>query len=135
MKRGGSLRRTGRATEYAAEVREDRLAWAAEQESLCMWCGADSWRGLEIHEIERKSHAAGRWGQRCNYLLLCGACHAGPVASAPHAQQLACKLLCDPEHFDLGAWLRIADVELRAPERVTLRDVVRYLRIDETVFG
>ena len=125
-----------RATDYAADVREDRLDWAQSQEPLCMWCGGEpGWHGLEIHEIERKSHAAGRWGRRCNYLLLCQPCHAGPVASAPHEKQLACKLLCDPDWFNLEDWLRIADPELRAPERVSLRDVVRYLRIDESVFG
>ena len=101
-----------------------------------MWCGEDApLYGLQIHEIERRSHAAFRWGVRCNYLLACQPCHMGPLDYAPHEQQLACKLLCDPDHFDLEEWLRIRDPELRAPERVTLRDVVRYLRIDETVFG
>jgi len=45
----------------------------------------------------------------------------------PHARQLAHKLLWDAEAFDLEAWLRIRDPELRAPRRVTLAEVVREL--------
>lgn len=44
----------------------------------------------------------------------------------PHAQQLAFKMLRDPEHYDLEEWLRIRDPELRAPERVTQQEVDDY---------
>jgi len=43
-----------------------------------------------------------------------------------HAEQLAYKLRCDPDHFDLDAWLRLRDPELRAPQRVRMEDIEVY---------
>ena len=97
-----------------------------------MFCGVrepDAWPGLEVHEIERKSHAPKSWGNTANYLLLCQRCHAGVFATMPHAKQLAVKLIKDFEHFDLYEWLRIRDPELRAPERVTMDEVLSHLRM------
>ena len=126
-----------KADDYYASIRDDREEWRDSIDQACMWCGQDApLNGFEVHEIERRSHAAGNWGHRSNYLLTCHPCHMGPLDNAvvaPHAKQLACKLLCDPEHFDLEDWLRIRDPALRAPDRVTLRDIVRYLRIDDEV--
>lgn len=125
-----------RADDYYDSIKDDRNAWRDEVEQSCMWCGNGAdWHGFEIHEIERRSHACGRWGVRANYLLTCYPCHSGPLDYAPHEKQLAAKLLADPEYFDLEEWLRIRDPELRAPERVTLRDIVRYLQINESVIG
>lgn len=45
----------------------------------------------------------------------------------PHAQQLAYKLIADPECFDLDAWLRLGDPELRAPNRVTMDEVEEWV--------
>ena len=96
----------------------------------CMICGwqessaPDIW--LETHEIERRSHAPGRWAHRCNYLLLCNRCHHERIPLMGHAEQLAYKLRCDPEHFDLDAWLRLRDPELRAPQRVRMEDIEVY---------
>lgn len=78
---------------------------------------------LEIHEIERRSHAPSRWAHRCNYLLSCGPCHSDRLATMPHATQLAYKLLADPEHYHLNTWLRLRDEALRAPNRVTQEEV------------
>lgn len=95
-----------------------------EQMPRCMACGeSPRWPPLAVHEIERRSHAPRSWAHRCNYLLVCTACHEGPFATMPHAQQLAYKLIADPEGFDLQAWLRLGDPELRAPNRVTMDEV------------
>lgn len=113
-----------RAEEYLDLVMDDRENWRLEHPQLCMSCGgSSSWPPLAVHEIERRSHAIKCWGHRCNYLLICQACHAGPFACMPHARQLAFKLIADPAHFDLDAWLRLKDPELHAPERVTMREV------------
>jgi len=79
--------------------------------------------GLEIHEIERRSHAPKRWANRCNYLLVCFACHSDRIPFMLHAKQLNIKRRRDPEHFNLEEWLRIADPELRAPNRVTMEEI------------
>jgi len=48
---------------------------------------------------------------------------------------LAKKLLCDPEHFNLDAWLRVQDPHLMAPGRVTLREIVRHLSFEGEYHG
>lgn len=120
------------ASDYARQVDADREAWREETVDFCMWCGASGgssfgFNRLQIHEIERKSHASGRWGVRCNYLLLCPKCHGEVFDTLPHAHQLAVKLMNDPAHFDLDEWLRLRDPALLAPERVTLEEIVQYL--------
>jgi hypothetical protein len=113
-------------SKYYAIVKDDRNQWRTEQEQQCMFCCA-SGLSLEIHEIERRSHAKNRWGMRCNYLLLCGSCHHRHFDTMAHSRQLAVKLVMDPEHFDLETWLKIRDPSLNAPTRVTLRDIVEHL--------
>jgi len=115
------------AKAYYNQIRGERDEWRYAMPQECMNCGSRDM--LEIHEMERKSHASGRWGHTCNYLLLCQVCHADDFAAMPHERQLAVKLVRDAEHFDLESWLRIRDAELRAPERVTLADIARHLRI------
>lgn len=121
-------------TDYARKVRPERQSWRESMRPECMYCYRAEYGGtwLEVHEIERKSQAAGRWGERCNYLLLCPSCHATHFASMPHARQLAVKLINDPKHFCLASWLRIKDPELKAPERVTLEDVVAHVVLELT---
>ena len=122
------------ATEYAASIKPDREAWRESVPQVCMWCGtADAsalWGpcgGLQIHEMERRSHASKRWWHRCNGLLLCGVCHGMDFAAMPHAAQLAVKLARDPEHFDLAEWLAIGS---RPATYVTVEDVkAEYKRI------
>lgn len=116
--------------DYYLTVRDDRELWRKQTPDACMYCGQMNVHfPLEIHEIERKSHAPERWGVRSNYLKLCRYCHSHEFAAMPHAKQLAVKLCRDIDNFDLDEWLRIRDPELRAPERVTLQDVVQYLRV------
>lgn len=121
---------------YARKVEPDRRAWRDAVPYRCMLCGASPRlvshiQPLEVHEIERRSAAPRRWGHRSNYLIACRCCHVDVLATMEHAQQLAIKLVCDPTHFDLAAWLRIGDPELKAPERVTMADVAMFLRLKE----
>ena len=113
-----------KAKKYAATGEPERLAWRLSQHQFCMLCGKKAdWLPLSVHEIERRGHAPTRWANPCNYLLLCCRCHEGPFATMSHARQLAIKLVRDPDHYDLEAWLRIKDPTLRAPNRVTQKEV------------
>ncbi len=122
-----------RAREYYQRHRQDRLEWRWLFLPQCMICGwheddrMTSLRWLEVHEIERRSAAPTRWADRCNYLLLCNLCHMDRVPLMDHAEQLSIKWRRDPEHFDLDAWLRLRDPELRAPVRVTMEEIEEYL--------
>lgn len=107
----------------------DRKAWASTF-AKCWMCGVKDRFGLplETHEIERRSHGPRlRWAHRCNYFRACRQCHEGPLATMPHAKQLAYKQLSDHRHYDLSLWLKIRDPDLRAPKRVTQEDVDAYL--------
>ena len=117
----------GKARDYHLNNRVARIEWrlsVADKCMLCEWseqrCG---FRWLETHEIERRSPAAGRWAHPCNYLLLGNFCHAETIPTMSHAEQLAVKWVNDPDNFDLDAWLRLRDPDLRAPTRVTMEDV------------
>jgi hypothetical protein len=111
------------AKKYYASIKQDRDEWSSQFTS-CMWCGSDGgFIGLETHEVQRKSSSQGRWATRCNYLRLCQQCHAGPFANMPHVEQMKLKAMADFENYDLQAWLRIADPELRAPDRITQEEV------------
>ena len=108
-----------------------RTEWALAHWKTCMGCGRTQWSWafypLECHEIERRSHATGRWAALCNLLMLCRDCHAGPFATMQHARQLAHKLFWDSENFDLDAWLRLRDPALLAPNRVTYAEISEHL--------
>ena len=89
-----------------------------------MWCGCKGdWRGLEVHEIERRSAAPRNWAKVCSYLLICGTCHAVDFAAMDKAKQLRVKMEKDAEHYSLECFLRIADPTLRAPNRITQEEV------------
>lgn len=118
------MKRRRKHEQYADAARKTREEWRLSQLQRCMFCGAvPSWLPLAVHEIERRSHAPTRWAAKCNYLLLCEPCHAGPFATMPHARQLAVKLVADSTHFDLQAWLRLKDPLLAAPDRVTASEI------------
>ena len=127
--RGPRKRMKSRATPariYYASVKPDREAWAQSQRQRCMVChGEPNWIPLQVHEIERRSHAPGRWWHRCNALLVCNACHAGPLATMAHAQQLAIKAAEDAEHYSLKAWLSIGT---RPASYVTEYEVAEWMR-------
>lgn len=116
---------------YATAVESLRRAWRSQVPGRCMICGKPegaSWR-LEIHEIERRSQARGRWADYSNYLLVCGYCHGVVISTMSHAEQLAYKAVRDLQHYDLEAWLRLRDPELRAPQRVMWADIAEYLEV------
>ena len=117
-------RKPSKSLSYYLQVKPDRDAWKADQPSRCWWCDVAEWESagpLQVHEIERKSQAPGRWGKRCNYCLLCAECHESPFGSMPHARQLALKYLHDPLHFSLEEWLSIKP---RPESYVTMDEVL-----------
>lgn len=121
------------AAAYYRSVKQDREAWRDSMSNCCMICGAiNVWPALQIHEICPRSAAPNRWWHRCNALLLCQQDHDN-IWSKSDAEQLAIKAVCDPVHFDLVAWLRIGDQELRAPDRVTWSDVAAHLQVRKAV--
>lgn len=106
---------------YYDEISESRDNWRATRKALCMRCGGRAdFRGLQVHEIERRSHAPRSWAHPCNYLLLCGTCHEGEFATMPHARQLAYKMIRDNDHYDLEAWLALG----RRPSSYVTQDEV-----------
>lgn len=119
------------AREYYLTVKEDRLAWRESMPQRCMYCGSNFWPvgcihlWPEVHEILSRAHAPNSWGFRANYLLLDSTCHA-KVAALSHAEQLAIKLRCDPDHYDLREWLIRRNI--RAMEYVTQDEVDRFLQ-------
>jgi hypothetical protein len=121
----------GRARAYYIENRVARIEWRLSVPEACMICEWSEercgFKWLETHEIERRSHAAGRWADPCNYLLLCNYCHSDTIPAMSHAEQLAVKWKKDKKHFNLEDWLRLRDPEMRAPTRVTLEDIGEYL--------
>lgn len=113
------------AIEYFNSVRGERAAWKSAF-SRCMWCGGSDI--LDVHEIERRSAAPRSWGTTCNYVVACGSlssnnCHEKVFGTLSHAVQLAVKLLRNPTAYDLQSWLKISDPDLRAPLRVTQKEV------------
>ncbi len=87
----------------------------------CWSCGRTPWGRLEIHEIERRSQAPRTWAHDCNYMLVCNACHMNDMATMPHAEQLARKMIIDPKHYDLKTWLTLRSGG--GPDRVTQEEV------------
>jgi hypothetical protein len=119
-----------KATAYYNSVKAMRVEWANSKPPKCMACGArNGWPPLSVHEIERRSHAPDTWCHRSNLMLLCASCHEGPFASMPHVKQLAYKWLADKDDFHLMHWLRLRDPLLRAPNRVTMEDVLAWVEV------
>lgn len=117
-----------RSVSYYNSIKVCRREWKASTPDFCMYCLKPfPDLKLQVHEIERRSHAHNKWWPEsgCNGLKLCERCHAGEFSTMPHAKQLAVKLIQDPECFDLGEWLSIKP---RPPEYVTLREVLEYVK-------
>lgn len=119
----------GNEMAISRKVLTDRTAWGKEARAWmngrCMGCGRKK-ADMHIHEIERRGHAPDRWAHRCNYLLLCPLCHGWRFDAMPHAEQLAYKMFWDEDNYDLYAWLRLRDPELKAMHRVTFGEVAGY---------
>lgn len=94
----------------------------------CFLCRMNQW-DLQLHHIERRGQVHCEredWPE--NWMLVCGSCHRGPLATMPHAKQLAYKWIADAAgHATLDSfldrWLRIKDADLKAPQRVTVAEV------------
>ena len=93
----------------------------------CMSCGA---LASDVHEICRGPHRARAVTERCTWLLLCRRCHddMDGYAEWPIEKQLGCKLVHDPNWFDLD---RVNEIRGRAPGAITLADIVPYLEVKE----
>jgi len=103
-------------------------AWLIDHaDNFCWICGTNSVVGgivrVEVHHIERRSHAPKTHDNKCNYFCACDQCHATKLDTMPHAKQLAYKQKHDPEHYDLEEWLRLRDPDLKAPDRVTQEEI------------
>ena len=93
-------------SKYYDLINADRERWRDEVPDDCMRCGqAERQYVLDIHEIERKAQAPKRWWpvSGCNGLKLCRPCHK-IVGMWGHSQQLALKMIADPNHYDLKEW-------------------------------
>lgn len=103
---------------------EERRTWAIRHDR-CWVCGAKDYRGfpLETHEMERRSQAPKRWMHKCNYFRACKICHMDDLAAMSHAKQLAYKYIYDHDEFDREGWLRLRDPRLKAPLRVTAKEI------------
>ena len=111
------------------KLMEERKEWA-QSRKRCWVCGAKHHAGfpLETHEMERKSQAPHHaWAAKENYFCACKKCHMDDLAAMPHAKQLAYKYIHDILHYNLEAWLRIKDPDLRAPSRVTEDEVMDHV--------
>ncbi len=104
-----------------------RQRWAAQHPTCWVCCyqfgdhlpepGA---RWQEIHEIVRRSHAAGQWAIPENYFSTCDVCHAAILASMPLAEQLAYKFLHDRANYNR---VLLLDIKGLAETAVTEKEV------------
>lgn len=102
--------------DYAAE----RLAFTA-QFPTCMFCGR---YGVAVHEIFAGSYRLKAYKVRACWLALCWTCNceeATDHALWPWERQLAVKLACDPEGFNMEE----VDAVL-APRRIDWAEVLRW---------
>jgi hypothetical protein len=117
-----------KSVSYYNSIKVIRNEWKQSMPERCMWCEGSFPRiKLEVHEMERKSHARNRWWPEdaCNGLVLCPHCHSEYFATMPHAKQLAVKLLEDPNHFNLQGWLEVGG---RPDSYVTMEDIVEEVK-------
>lgn len=116
------------ASKYAQRNQPRREKWRNGRRQECWVClsGGDPWRGLQIHEIERRSHAPQRWADYCNYFLTCPTCHEQHLSTMSHARQLAYKWIHDNPNFDLKRWLKLKDPDMEAPDRVTMGEILSH---------
>jgi len=89
-------------------------------------------RWLEVQDIERRGLSTVQKHHPCNFFLACNECHASLLENMPHKKQLAYKLKNDPDQYNLDAWLRLRDHDLRSLDRVTTQEVeMELVLIDE----
>ena len=118
-----------RYDKHTSEWRDERRNWAVDFDR-CWICGATEYQGfpLETHEMERRSQAPTRCMHVCNYFRTCKKCHMDDLAAKPHAKQLAYKQIKAPGNYNLMDWLRLKDLDLRAPNQVTQEEVDEWIQ-------
>jgi hypothetical protein len=127
------IKSKGKAAKYYESVKQSRIDWAQSKPAVCMACGAkQGWPPLQIHEITRRAQAPDNWAHWSNYLLLCEPCHSNDFAAMEAPKQLAYKFIADPDDFHLMHWLRLRDPLLRAPNRVTMDEVLAWVEVITT---
>lgn len=106
-------------------VKRERQGFGRQQILCAAGCGNN---GCDVHEIARGPARAKAKLDRHAWLWLCRSCHEsmGSLAVWPIARQMACKLLSDPEYFDLE---RICELRGRAVTDVQMYEVVEYLEL------
>lgn len=86
-------------------------------------------KATDVHEICRGTHREAALRLRCAWLCCCRTCHRDELADAsrwPISRQLACKLVGDPEFFDLELVNRLRGREVDA---ITLPEVAKWLKV------
>ena len=118
--------------EPTIELWREAMAWHGR----CFYCNGREFLSdlFQTHHIERRPHCHPPhrdWGE--NLFLGHRSCHEGPLATLPHAEQLAKKWKHDHcgwrtlEEF-LARWLRVGDGEtIKAPSRVTVEEIESHL--------
>jgi hypothetical protein len=91
------------------EVEETIKAWKCEQRGCWVCERTAHWSGLHCHEIANGSDRAKARREPACWIFVCGECHVHlqDKAEWPMVRQLALKMICDPERYDLAAVLRI----------------------------
>ena len=115
---------------------DERLGRFARDFGYCFLCfgATEHFDWLEIQHISRRGQSDKELvHSRSNLLRAHRSCHAGPLATMPHAEQLAYKFFCDSREWYtvedmLKEWLPIGGPCTReAPNRVTVGDVMATL--------
>lgn len=112
-----------RSSKQAALYREwtpIRLDWLWAN-PVCCRCGGAA---CDVHEILAGSHRMNAFVERCCWLRVCRLCH-DVLQGTPIVEQMALKLLTDPEGYDLG---RTLEVWGRAPTAITPGEVLDEVR-------
>lgn len=86
-----------RAATYYRENSDERNAWS-EAHTRCWLCGKGaSWLELQTHEMHTRARCRNAWALECNYFRVCNDCHEQRIPLMSLAEQLAVKLLRDPQ--------------------------------------
>lgn len=102
------------------------LAAFAEQHARCWLCGTrreNTWPPrLEIHHMVRGANRQAAREEVCVLIRTCQRCHQELLEGMGIVDQLAIKLLRDPEHYDRP---KVNELRRRAPDAVTDEEVLK----------
>lgn len=97
-----------------------RQAWLREEPTCCL-CGGPA---CDVHELLAGAHRLRAFVERCCWLRVCRSCH-DLLQHMPKHDQLALKLVTDPQNFDL---LRFHEAWGRPPTAITAAEVLSAVR-------